>query len=115
VEQNRAAGELVDAARALGEAIARFKVKQGGAGDLARELEQRQQVLDEALKGLTDLASEAADEPDGREAVARLLQSLADTCQTALGRMGGRRAGAGDSGPLAVGDEGHGKTATRPG
>jgi methyl-accepting chemotaxis protein len=116
VEQTEAAGELVDAARALGEAIARFKVKQGGAGDLARELEQRQQILDEALKGLTDLASEAADEPDGREAVARLLQSLAETCQSALGRMGGRRAGAGDSGPIvASAAEGHGKTATRPG
>jgi methyl-accepting chemotaxis protein len=114
VEQTRAAGELVDAARALGEAIARFKVKQGAAGDLARELEQRQQVLDEALKGLTDLASEAADEPDEREAVARLLQSLAETCQTALGRMGGRRAGTGDSGPVVTG-EGHGKAATRSG
>jgi methyl-accepting chemotaxis protein len=113
VDQNQSAGELVDAARALGEAIARFKVKQGGAADLTRELEQRQQVLDEALKGLTDLASEAADEPDGREAVTRLLQNLAETCQTALGRMSGRHGGTGDSGPVATTTEGHGKSAAR--
>jgi methyl-accepting chemotaxis protein len=118
VEQTRAAGDLVDAARALGEVISRFKVKQGGLGELTRELEQRQQVVDEALRSLTELATAAGGEPEARGAVARLLQNLADTCQTALARMGPRRPlapGGDESATPAVADDRPGRTAGRQG
>jgi methyl-accepting chemotaxis protein len=101
VDQTRTATELVEAARALGDAIARFKVKHGGFGDLTRELQDRQHVLDEVLGGLVDLAG--SDPSRGaRDAVARVLGTLAATCQTALTRLGPRRAGGTAAAPGAA-------------
>jgi methyl-accepting chemotaxis protein len=100
VEQTRAATELVEAARALGDAIARFKVKQGGVGDVARELEERQKLLDEVLGGIVELC-DGNGASDTRDAVERVLGTLAERCQTALGRLGPRRGAGPSAGPSA--------------
>jgi twitching motility protein PilJ len=97
VEQTRAATELVEAARALGEAIARFKVAAAGSTDVARELEERQRLLDEVVGGIVELAGQNGG-AETREAVARMLGGLAETCQSALGRIARR----GASGPHAT-------------
>ncbi|HEY3354837.1 MAG TPA: methyl-accepting chemotaxis protein [Polyangia bacterium] len=107
VEQTRAATELVEAARALGDAIARFKVNQGGVGEVARELAERQRLLDEVLGGIVELAGNNGGS-ETRDAVARVLGSLAETCQSALGRIGPPRGGAGApaaAGPASGNDE----------
>jgi methyl-accepting chemotaxis protein len=58
-ESTRKADEMVNAARELGAAIARFKVHKEGAEELAGELRARGEELQQAMAALADLAGVA--------------------------------------------------------
>ena len=84
------AGEMVTAARALGEAIARFKVRASGSEELVRELEERRKDMQQAIGGLLDVAGIGVDAgPEARAALERLLGGLEEALTSARSRLGG--------------------------
>jgi len=106
VEQTHAAQELADAAQALAEAIARFKVR-GSEQELLQEIEKRTQTLSEALAGLDDLVRRASGDMAAHQAVASFLETLAASCESALKKMQGLPvAGAPSHAPLSAGAKG---------
>jgi methyl-accepting chemotaxis protein len=91
------AGTMVEAARALGEAIARFKVRASGSENIVRELDERQKDMQQAIAGLLDVAGIGVDAgPEARAALERLLGGLEEAVSTARERLGGQPAPAGE-------------------
>jgi methyl-accepting chemotaxis protein len=87
-------GQMVDAARALGEAIARFKVRAGDAAEIVRELEQRRAEMQSTISSVLDLAGVGLDAgPDAQAALEKLLGSLESALSAARARLGGPKEG----------------------
>src|SRR5262249_42496484 len=85
------AGEMVGAARALGEAIARFKVRATSSEEGGRELDQRRADLQQAIAGLLEVAGIGVDAgPEARVALERLLGGLEEAVSGARARLGGQ-------------------------
>jgi methyl-accepting chemotaxis protein len=91
---NAVAGEMVEAARALGEAIARFKVRAGDVEDVVRELEARREEMQKTIAGLFDVAGIGVDAaPKARAALEKLLESVEAALTDARAKLGGPDAG----------------------
>jgi methyl-accepting chemotaxis protein len=77
LDTTRAADRMVDAARQLGQTLARFKVHRGDSDELARTLESRRQEMRSSLRALLELSRVAlAAGPAARAAAEELLEDL---------------------------------------
>jgi methyl-accepting chemotaxis protein len=77
VDTTRAADEMVDAARQLAVAIARFKVQRGDSEELARTLDTRRKELRESLRTALELAQVGMGAgPSARAAATQLVDEL---------------------------------------
>src|SRR5439155_12911435 len=102
---NAVAGQMWNAARALGEAIAQFKVRAGDAQELVRELESRGAEMQQALSGLLDLTGIGVDAaPEARAALERMLAGLEGALSAARGRLGKEALGDKSAAPTTLSD-----------
>jgi methyl-accepting chemotaxis protein len=90
LDTTRAADEMVEAARRLAIAIARFKVQRGDSEELARSLDNQRQELRQTLRTVLELANVGmASGPTARAAAEGLLheiRQLAGVARTSLGQ-----------------------------
>jgi methyl-accepting chemotaxis protein len=84
---HQVSGEMVEAARALGDTIARFKVHSADAEQIVRDLEARQHELQMALATLCDVAALQGAPPTAQAALERLLAALEDTLSGVRARL----------------------------
>ncbi len=89
LDTTRAADEMVESARRLAVAIARFKVQRADSEELARSLDNQRQELRQTLRAVLELANVGmASGPSARAAAEGLLQDLRQLAGVARQNLG---------------------------